>query len=536
MSERSLKGWLAFAVLLCAGLAGALGYLVWQQRSKPPAHMKNGGDPVVAAGPGVAEGASKQPAQPKTDEPVLAPIQLTAQRMQEIGVTTAVAEMRNVSSDLDAPGNVTMDEQKIAYVQTRFPGWIRNVYANATYQYVRKGQKLFTIYSPDLVSTEQEYLLARVNQQGAAGQQTGHDAAANMHAMAANEGNWLLQAAEERLKRYDLSAAELSRMEKTGKVEQEIAVESPASGFIIERNALPNAYVQPETKLYTVADLSTVWVIANVFQNDAGRVKPGDAAEVSVDAYPGRKFSGRVDQILPEMDATTRTVKVRLVFSNPGVVLKPGMFVNVKIHAPLGKQLLVPASSVLQSGARQLVFLDRGEGSLEPQEVETGARVDENVVVLKGLKAGDRVVSSANFLIDSEAQLQGAAGGFAPVQQSTSAPKSQGNAAEELRIDFSTQPAPAHRGRNAISVKLMGGDGKPVSGAEVRVMFFMPAMPEMGMAAMRTNALLGEKAAGEYEGTAELDTGGTWNVTVSVLRNGQAVATKRLSVNATGGM
>jgi Cu(I)/Ag(I) efflux system membrane fusion protein/cobalt-zinc-cadmium efflux system membrane fusion protein len=536
MSERSLKGWLAFAVLLCVGLAGALGFVVWQQKSgRPVAQRKGEGDPVIAQGPAVPGGSAKQPMQGTTAEPVLAPVQLTAQRMQEIGVTTAVAEMRNVGSDLDAPGNVTMDEQKIAYVQTRFPGWIRSVYANATYQYVKKGQRLFTIYSPDLVSTEQEYLLAKQNLQSGTMQQAGHEGMAHMHGMAANEGNWMLQAAEERLKRYDLPATELARMEQSGKVEQEIAVESPVSGYIIERNALPNAYVQPETKLYTVADLSTVWVVANVFQNDAGRVKPGDAAEVTVDAYPGRKFAGRVDQILPEMDVATRTVKVRLVFANPAVVLKPGMYVNVRIHAPLGRQLVVPASSVLQSGARQIVFLDRGQGTLEPREVETGARVDDAVAVLKGLKAGDRVVSSANFLIDSEAQLQGAAGGFAPMQQTPGAQGAQGKA-EDLRIEMSTEPAQPRRGNNVVHVKVTGGDGKPVSGAAMQVTFYMPAMAEMGMAAQRVNANLRESAAGMYEAPVELDSGGTWNVTVTVQRNGQTVATKKLSVNATGGM
>jgi Cu(I)/Ag(I) efflux system membrane fusion protein/cobalt-zinc-cadmium efflux system membrane fusion protein len=536
MSERTLKGWLAFAVLACVGLAGALGYVLWQQKSnKPVVRVKSEGDPVIASGPAASGGAAKQKSAQRPDEPALAPVQMTAQRMQEIGVTTAVAEMRTLSSDLDAPGNVTMDEQKLAYVQTRFPGWIRNVYANATYQYVKKGQRLFTIYSPDLVSSQQEYLLAKQNQQSAAATPPGHDSGGHMHGMAANEGNWMLQAAEERLKRYDLPTAELSRIEQSGKVEQEIAVESPVSGFIIERNALPNAYVQPETKLYTVADLSTVWVIANVFQNDAGRVKPGDGAEVTVDAYPGRKFVGRVDQILPEMDAATRTVKVRLVFGNPGVVLKPGMYVNVKIHAPMGRQLVVPASSVLQSGSRQIVFLDRGQGTLEPREVETGARMDDVAVVLKGLKPGDRVVSSANFLIDSEAQLQSAAGGFAPPAPANTQLNAQSKP-EELRIDFSTDPAQPRRGNNVVRVKVSGADGKPVSGVTVQVTFFMPAMPEMGMAAMRANTTLRESAAGSYEAPLELDSGGTWNVTVTVLRNGQAVATKKLSANATGGM
>ena len=204
----------------------------------------------------------------------------------------------------------------------------------------------------------------------------------------AQEGGWLLDAAEERLRQFGVPAAEIATLEQTGKVQHEIAVESPASGFIIERNALPNAYVQPDTKLYTIADLSTVWVYANVFQDAVGRLKPGDAAQVTVDAYPGRDFNGRVDQILPQVDPTTRTVRVRLIFRNPGVVLKPGMYVNVDINLPLGKQLVIPASAVLQSGTRAIAFVDHGDGNLEPREIQTGPQIDDSIVVSQGTSAG----------------------------------------------------------------------------------------------------------------------------------------------------
>ena len=325
-------------------------------------------------------------------------------------------------------------------MQTRFPGWIKSVFANATYQYVKKGQTLFTIYSPDLASTEQEYLLAKKNQAAVS---------EHMHGTPAEEGNWLLQAAAERLRRYDIPEAEIAQLDKNGTVSHEIGVESPASGYIIERNAMPNAYVQPETKLYTIADLSTVWIYANVPQADVGRLKPGDRGQVSVDAYPGRNFSGRIDQILPDVDATTRTVRVRLVMSNPGILLKPGMYVNVDIAAPLGRQLVIPTSGVLQAGTRQIAFIDHGQGSLEPREIETGTRLDDSVVVLKGLKAGDRIVSSANFLLDSEAQLQSSMSGYMPQQHT---PSSQ-DATQQLHIDFSTNPNPASKGIQHYSCK-----------------------------------------------------------------------------------
>ncbi len=173
-------------------------------------------------------------------------------------------------------------------------------------------------------------------------------------------------------------------------------------------------YAEPSTKLYTVADLSRVWVYAEVFQDDVGRIRPGDTAQIAVDSYPGRTFSGQIEEILPQVDMATRTVRVRLVMSNTGLKLKPGMFVNVDLKTNLGRQLVVPASSVFQSGTRQLVFLDHGNGSLEPKEITVGPRIGDNFVVLEGLKARESIVTSASFLIDSESQLQAAAGSFVP--------------------------------------------------------------------------------------------------------------------------
>ncbi len=235
--------------------------------------------------------------------------------------------------------------------------------------------------------------------------------------MAVQESGWILRAAEERLRQFGIPPQAIADLDQSGKAKHDIAINSPASGYIIERNALPNAYVQPDTKLYTIADLSTVWVYANVFQNDVGRLKPGDPAQVTVDAYPGRQFNGRIDQILPDVDPTTRTVRVRLVFRNPGVELKPGMYVNVEISVPLGMQLVIPSSAVLQSGSQAIAFLDHGNGVLEPRAIELGPQLNDSVIVLNGLKAGDRIVSSANFLVDSEAQFQAAMGAFSPLPQ-----------------------------------------------------------------------------------------------------------------------
>jgi len=523
MKTRTYQIALAAAVSACVLLAAGLAVVLLRRGAG--AASASTGDPVVARGPDVAtpHGPSAS-ANAAGTEPALASIQLSPQRLQEIGVTTATVERRDVNNELSVAGNVDIDEEGLSYVQTRFAGWIQNVSANATYQYVRKGQRLFTVYSPDLVSSEQEYLLARQNQKAFAPDAQG---------MGVQEDGWLLRAAEERLRQFGVPEQAIEDLQKSGKVQRDMAVNSPASGYIMERTALPNAYVQPEMKLYTIADLSTVWVYANVFQNDVGRLKPGDSARVTVDAYPGRNFNGRIDQILPQVDQATRTVRVRLVFRNPGVVLKPGMYVNVAISVPLGRQLVIPATAVLQAGTRAIAFIDHGNGTLEPRTIEVGTQLDDSVIVLSGLKAGEKVVSSANFLVDSEAQLQAAVGAYAPVAPQTGG---GGAPAQQMEIDVSTQPSPPHKGANTVRIKLTGSDGKPVSGSQVTATFFMPAMPAMGMAAEHAAATLSDKGNGLYEGLLQLSAGGTWQVSITVQRGGQTVATKQLSLSASGGM
>lgn len=524
MSERTYKQAFVISAVICFVLVGALLYVIRGRRYLSSANDNS--SPVMAKGPDVSERPSTQ-ATPSSDTPVpLVPLQLSPQRMQAIGVKTALVAMQSASKELRVPGNVDLNQRQLAYVQTRFPGWIQKVFANATYQYVRKGQPVFTIYSPDLVSTEQEYLLAKQNQQSFVN---------DMHGTAAHESDWLLQAATDRLRQFGVPPSEIARLEQTGTVHHDVSIDSPASGYITDFNALPNQYVQSETKLYTIADLSTVWVNANVFQADVGALKPGMPATVTVDAYPSRTFKGRIDQILPQVDATTRTVPVRFVFNNPGVALKPGMYVNVSIAVPLGSQLVIPASGVLHSGTRDIAFIARGDGYLEPREIEVGPRLDDHVVVLTGLKVGEHIVSSANFLVDSESQLQAAIGSFTPPPGEGVAPAMNGPA-ERVVIDFSTDPSPPHKGSNFVQVKLKGSDGKPVAGAEVTATFFMAAMPAMGMAAIRSVATLREKADGVYEGPLDLETGGTWQVTVVVKRGGQTIAGEQLSVSATGGM
>jgi Cu(I)/Ag(I) efflux system membrane fusion protein/cobalt-zinc-cadmium efflux system membrane fusion protein len=315
-----------------------------------------------------------------------------------------------------------------------------------------------------------------------------------------------------------------------------LTINSPVSGYITEYNALPNMYVEPSTRLYTVAELSRVWVYAQVFQDDVGRLKPGDPVEITVDAYPGRTFHGRIDQILPQVDLATRTVRVRLVVQNPGVKLKPGMYVNCDLKAPLGRRLAIPSSAVFQTGTRSLVFLYKGNGYLEPTEVTLGPQAGGYFVVLKGLKPRQQIVTSANFLIDSESQLQAAAGSFMPPPPGAGSNSPSANASALGNIDFTTDPNPPRKGQNVFRVRLTDSKGGAISGAQVTARFYMAAMPAMGMASMNTVATLTDKGNGLYEGVGSLGSGGTWQATITAQKNGQTIASKQMSVTATGGM
>jgi RND family efflux transporter MFP subunit len=466
---------------------------------------------------------------PPSTETALAPLQLSAERLQSIGVKFGLVERKPVRDEIRATGTVAIDETRLSYIQTRISGHIEKVFADATYQYVRKGQRLFTIHSPELIVAEREYLLAKQN---------ANNLSKSTVPGVASGVTSLLDSSRERFEQWDIPEQEIARLESTGQVADALEVDSPVSGYITERNALPNLNVQPDTRLYTIADLSTVWVLAQIFQNDLGRIRVGTPTLLTVDSYPGRTFRGKVDFIYPDVDLTTRTARARLLFSNPNLTLTPGMYVNVILQVPLGNQLVVPVSGVLQSGTRQIVFVDRGAGYLEPREVQLGPQAADQYIVLKGLKSGERIVTSANFLVDSESQLQAAIGSFVTPPPGTSAPTAVNAPPDQptAHVEFSTEPSTPSKGANLYRVKLTGADGAPVSGAQVSVRSYMPGMPQMGMAAINVLTPLSEKGGGIYEARVNLDSGGTWQLTVTATKNGNAVAKKQLSMDAEGGM
>ena len=518
----------AFIIAFLLNLILVLGLAGYWWRSYHPAPPKSATASASSPAPQKEISASAVPAQTPTEIP-LSPIQLSPERLQSIGVKFGTVQRKDLKDTFRTTGTVAIDERRLSYVQTRISGHIEKVFADATYQYVRKGQPLFTLHSPELVAAEREYLLARQNAQSLS-----QSAIPGVAAGASS----LLESSRQRLAQWNIPPQEIARLESSGQVGDSLQIDSPVSGYITERNALPNLAVQPDTRLYAVADLSSVWVLAQVFQNELGRIKAGSPATLTVDSYPGRVFEGRVDFIYPDVDMTTRTARARLVFANSRLTLTPGMFVNINLEVNLGKQLTIPASGVLQSGTRQIVFVDRGGGYLEPREVQLGPQTNEEYIVLKGLQGGERIVTSANFLIDSESQLQAAIGSYAaPPPAATSAePMNNPGAQPTAQIDFSTDPQTPRKGANLYRVRLSAADGSPIAGAQVTVRGYLPAMPAMGMAALNVVTALTEKGNGIYEGQATLESGGTWKLTITALKNGAVLATKQLSFQAQGGM
>lgn len=510
------------ALLVCVVLAAGLVVLIVERPGWMSSRRSRKPDARVS---GLARDHDPQVPPPANSPPPLAPVELSPQRTQAIGVRTGVVQYENVENTILASGTIALDERLESSVALRFAGWIDEVYVNSTYQFVHTGEPLFTIYSPAIVSAERDYLLAKHNSARL------KDSAIPGVAAGATS---LVAASAARLRQWGVPESEIDRLNRTGTASHEITFDSPVSGYVTERNALPQMYAQPSTKLYAISGLSTVWVYAQIFQNEIGQVRLGDPAIVTLDSYPGREFRGRVDFIWPEVDPATRTVKVRLAFQNSGLKLMPGMYVNVSLKIPLGRHLVIPATGVLQSGVRQTAFVQLPNGEIEPREIQLGARAGDEFIVLKGLKAGERIVTSANFLIDSESQLQAALGSFAPP------PPGAGQAASmnqpEARVEFSTRPSQAARGSNAIYVKLTDNRGNPISGAAVTVNFYLPAMPAMGMSALRAQAVCSDQGGGNYRGAVNLPSGGAWKVSVLARKNGQTIGATQITLDVRGGM
>ncbi len=331
-------------------------------------------------------------------------VQISAEKQQLIGVKFGSVEMRPLEKVIRTVGRVDYDEKRIATVSLKIGGWIEDLYVDFTGRYVRKGDPLLTIYSPELVSTQEEYLLAL---------QAKKSLTKSSFPEVAGTGETLAESARKRLKLWDITDEEIQKLEESGKAKRTLTLYAPFSGFVLEKSAYKGMNVMPGAALYKLADLSVVWIYADIYEYELPFIRLGQEATVQLTYLPGETFRGKAIYIYPSLNPETRTAKVRFEFPNPHEGLKPEMFANVEIRVGLGRKLAVPDGAIIDTGLRQVAIVDKGNGYFEPREVKVGSKVEGYYEVVKGLKAGERVVTSASFLVDSESNLKEAMGGMA---------------------------------------------------------------------------------------------------------------------------
>jgi len=499
---------------------------------------------------------------------------------QLIGVRSAPVGVAVLGQEIRAVGTVGYDERGLTQVTVKTSGWVREVFVDSIGRPVRKGDPLFTLYSPDLLTTQDEHLLAVKTQAQLAASPLG-DVKTNAASLVAST--------RERLRLWDVTDAQMATLERRGKAEPVLTVYAPSFGIVLKREALPGKYVEPGTTLYEVADLSTVWISADIYESEIAAVTLNQPASVTFAAYPGETFRGTVSYVYPTLNAETRTVRVRLELPNPGLKLKPGMYGNVTVQTDAVNTLVVPKEAVLETGLRQLVYLDRGQGRYEPASVKLGRRSQDDVEVLEGLKEGDRIVTSANFLLDAESKLTSASSmqammgrigmgdwqmrgayegkmegmegmgdmkgmegmkgmqgmqmgdmkGMEGMKGMENMPgmemgsKKEGTETRQMnRLILSLTTAPEHpkAGNVLLKLKLNDQAGKPVTNAQV---LFVYTMPMPGMTDSKVTAR--HTKDGLYEGTVLFGMGGTWLVTVNVTVPGQPPIAEKFQFSVAGG-
>ena len=331
-------------------------------------------------------------------------VSMSPTQMVMSNVATVEVKQMPMDKEINAVGVVQYDQRRQAKVTAWVAGRIDRLMVNAVGDYVAKGKPVAEVYSPDLVAAQQEYLLALRSR----------DRLKDSPISSISQGgNGLVSSAKQRLLLLGVKEHQLAALEKGEQPNVKLPIYTPLSGVVIEKMVLEGQYVNMGDPLFAIADLSSVWVEVEVYENEFSSIKMGQRVEVTSQSYPGKTFTGRVSFIYPFLDPKTRTVKVRVEIPNPGLKLKPDMFVNAKVKAPLGSALTVPVASVIDTGNRQVAWVETKPGMFEPRDVKVGGRSGDYVQIVSGLKAGEKVAASGAYLIDSEAQLKGGSGGHA---------------------------------------------------------------------------------------------------------------------------
>jgi RND family efflux transporter MFP subunit len=458
--------------------------------------------------------------EPGSTAPARGTVSIDARRQQLIGVTTEAVVKGPLAAEVRAAGVVVYDETRQVEVNTRVSGWIRDLSADYTGKQVRVGDVLFTLYSPELLATENEYLLAR----------KGHIQAGQAEVESVRAySDRLQQAARDRLTVWDLSPSDVDDIERTGQATGVIAFRSPANGVLVEKAAIKGMRVTAGQMLFRIADVSAVWIDASVYERDFGLIRAGSPATVTFEAYPGESFMARSAFVAPALNVETRTAKVRFQLSNARNRLKPGMFATVVVRGPVTEGLSVPANALIDSGTTQIVFIATGDGYFTPRTVKAGRRVGDRVELLDGVKEGEQVASSATFLLDSESQLRGGLQNYQAPARLEAASASSG---ASLDIAFQTTSDRPRTGENTFEVRLKDAAGKAITDADVSVRLFMPAMPTMNMPAMQNETTLAHAGAGVYRGPGQVLMGGRWDVTVTARKGNQELGRKQFALVA----
>ena len=390
-----------------------------------PASVFSQGHDMQSMSEEKTEAAKPEEAQPKAqqEETVqeVPKVEITPEQQKLIGVKTVKVSLNPLTKVIRTVGRVETNERNLATVNTKIEGWIEKLYVDYTGRYVEKGEPMAEIYSPELLATQLEFINAlkwtgrettAAHTSDASHEVHGNTAPASeskseLQKMLAEDAAATLDAARQRLRLWDMSEAQIAKIEETGMPVRTVTIYSPVSGFITEKMAVLGMKIMAGEKLFDMADLSSLWIIADIYEYELPFVKVGQYASITLSYMPGKVLSSKIDYIYPIVSEDTRTAKIRLSLPNPGGQLKPQMFTNVEITVDLGNRLTIPESAVIDTGMGQVVYVDLGDGAFEPREVQLGLRADGYAEVLKGLKEGESVTSSANFLIDSEAQLKG---------------------------------------------------------------------------------------------------------------------------------
>ena len=504
-------------IALLALAVAAFAYFALLRRQ--PMQATTTGQKSVEPPPAATPSTATSPA-PAQDNAIFVP----PEKQQLIGMRSVAAEMGTLTKELRIAGKVSVDETRVTHIHSKVSGYIEEVFADSVGKPVRAGEPLFTIYSPDLVATEQDFLLA-LKSRSLLREST--------LASAAQGSENLIAAARERLRLWDVSDREIQSLETEGKVKRAITVYSPITGVVMERTAYHHGtFVDPSKDLFTIVDLSQVWVLGEVYETDLPLIRPGQTAEVELPySGGGRTIRGRVDFVYPFLDPKSRTVQVRMQFQNPTLSLKPEMFTNITMSVSLGRQVVIPQDALMDTGAEQYVFIDKGDGYVQPRLVKVSVEAGDQVGIQQGLQPGERVVTGANFIVDSESRLKGAFAGMGSPSKPSAGSASAGSTQTGQPISLVVvEPKTAKTGMNAIRLLMKDASGKPITGAQVEVTLFMPQMGSM--APMTSKATLTESGNGIYAGQIEFQMAWTWQTTVIVRKNGNVIGVAQTSITA----